>query len=77
MIKVRSKLSGDTTYVSEQAFPLFAEYYERVDAAPAPTAGTQASAPAAGENPPAAPTTPAAPPAPAPARRAPGKNDKE
>ncbi|MFI7630272.1 hypothetical protein [Microbispora rosea] len=53
MIKVRSKLTGDTTLVSEKAFGLFAGNYERLDQPPAPA--PQASETAA---PPSAPSTP-------------------
>lgn len=39
MIRVRHRGTGDTTFVSERAYPLFAAYYERLDqdtTAPAP-----------------------------------------
>jgi len=58
MIKVRSKLTGDTALVSEKAFGLFAGTYERLDQppAPAPAPAPQASAAAGPSSAPSTPT---------------------
>lgn len=51
MIKVRAKLTGLVERVSEQAWPLFAEHYDRLDGKaeaapdPAPPAAPAPSAP--------------------------------
>ncbi|GAA0403084.1 hypothetical protein GCM10009530_63840 [Microbispora corallina] len=70
MIKVRSKLTGDVTTVSERAYPLFAEHYDRLDQVQAPP---PAPAPETATGEPSPPESSAS----ATTRRAAARNDKE